>query len=818
MRRYAEAASCHATARGRGVTATRQRHRLMSPAPRCSVSLPPPPTNASTTSTSGGGGGMKAQRHPTASQVRRLCKQGRLDGARRLLLDALPRPPPPPLYNALLIAYVARSLPEHALRLYALLNHAARPAPRSDHYTYSCALTACARTRRLRLGKSVHAHLLRRARSLPDTAVLRNSLLNLYASCMRYRGDGGVDVVRRLFDVMPKRNAVSWNTLFGWYVKTGRPQEALELFARMLEDGIKPTPVSFVNVFPAVAKEDPSWSFVLYGLLVKHGREYVNDLFVVSSAIAMFSELGDLQSAWRVFEYTAKKNTEVWNTMITGYVQNGKFAEAMDLVIRLMGSKEVPLDVVTFLSALTAASQSQDGRLGQQLHGYLIKGTHATLPVILGNALVVMYSRCGNVQTAFKLFDRLPEKDIVSWNTMVTAFVQNDFDLEGLLLVYQMQKSCFAADSVTLTAVLSAASNTGDLQIGKQAHGYLVRRGIEDEGLESYLIDMYAKSGRIEIAQRVFDDYGNVKRDEVTWNAMVAGYTQSGQPEQAILTFRAMLQASLEPTSVTLASVLPACDPLGGGLCAGKQIHCFALRRCLDTNVFVGTALVDMYSKCGEISTAEHVFAVMIEKSTVSYTTMISGLGQHGFGERALSLFYYMQEKGLKPDGVTFLAAISACNYSGLVDEGLALYRSMETFGVAVTPQHRCCIVDMLAKAGRVEEAYEFVQELGEEGNFISIWGSLLVSCKAQDKQELVNLATERLLCIEKKYGHAGYNVLLSHIFAAEGNWSSADSLRKEMRLRGLRKMAGSSWIKVQDAALQSSPKNDHEYSLLHGG
>ena len=328
---------------------------------------------------------------------------------------------------------------------------------------------------------------------------------------------------------------------------------------------------------------------------------------------------------------------------------------------------------------------------------------------------------------------------------------------------------------------------------------------------------MYAKSGRIEIAQRVFDDYGNVKRDEVTWNAMIAGYTQSGQPEKAILAFRAMLEASLEPTSVTLASVLPACDPLGGGLCAGKQIHCFALRRCLDTNVFVGTALVDMYSKCGEISTAEHVFAVMTEKSTVSCTTMISGLGQHGFGERALSLFYSMQEKGLKPDGVTFLAAISACNYSGLVDEGLALYRSMETFGVAVTPQHRCCIVDMLAKAGRVEEAYEFVQELGEEGNFISIWGSLLVSCKAQDKQELVNLVTERLLCIEKKYGHAGYNVLLSHIFAAEGNWSSADSLRKEMRLRGLRKMAGSSWIKVQDAALQSSPKNDHEHSLLHG-
>jgi pentatricopeptide repeat protein len=264
--------------------------------------------------------------------------------------------------------------------------------------------------------------------------------------------------------------------------------------------------------------------------------------------------------------------------------------------------------------------------------------------VILGNALVVMYSRCGNVQTAFDLFDRLPEKDIVSWNTMITAFVQNEFDLEGLLLVYQMQKSGFAADSVTLTAVLSAASNTGGLQIGKQAHGYLIRHGIESKGLESHLIDMYAKSSRIEIAQRVFDGYETDERDDVTRNAMIAGYTQSGQSETAVLVFREMLEAGLEPTSVTLASVLPACDPLGGGICAGKQIHCFAVRHHLDTNVFVGTALVDMYSKCGEISTAECVFAGMTDKSTVSYTTMISGLGQHGFGKRAMSLFYSMRE------------------------------------------------------------------------------------------------------------------------------------------------------------------------------
>ena len=150
--------------------------------PQCAVS----PPAASPTNAANAGGGNKNRTQLAATQaVKKLCKQGRLEHARRLLLDALPRPPPTLLCNVLLIAYVAGALPDHALRLYVLLNHAARPAPCSDHYTYSCALTVCARSRRLRLGRSVHAHLLRRARSLPDTAVLRNSLLNLYASCVQ---------------------------------------------------------------------------------------------------------------------------------------------------------------------------------------------------------------------------------------------------------------------------------------------------------------------------------------------------------------------------------------------------------------------------------------------------------------------------------------------------------------------------------------------------------------------------------------------------------------------------------------------------------
>ncbi|XP_072955827.1 pentatricopeptide repeat-containing protein At3g22150, chloroplastic [Typha angustifolia] len=766
--------------------------------------------------------GVPAKLTVLRSRLSQLCKDGRLDLARRLF-DSLPRPAPTILWNTLLIGYVCNSFPDDALRLYRLMNHQHPIPSASDHYTYSSILKACAHSRHLRLGKSIHCHILRRSPAPPKNRVLNNSLLNMYASAASDAEPACSDVVRLMFDRMPKRNVVSWNTVITWYVRSRRPEDALALFNCMIEVGIRPTSVSFVNVFPAASAvvDGDKLSCVLYGFLVKHGQGYVDDQFVMSSAICMFSDLGDTKSARKMFDRAEEKNTEVWNTMMSGYVQNGQFIEAISLFIEILGSKVVAADTVTFLSSLIAVSQLQDVRLGRQLHGYLIKDKFLILPLVLRNALIVMYSRCGHVQTAFELFDQMTERDIVSWNTMITAFVQNDLNFEGLMLVYQMQKDGLAVDPVTLTALLSAASNLCSLRIGKQTHGYLIRHGIKCEGMESYLIDMYSKSNCIETARRLFDAECPDIRDQVTWNAMIAGYTQSRQPEQAISLFRAMLEGKRGPNSVTLSSLLPACDPVGG-IQAGKQIHGFAIRRYLDTNLFVGTALVDMYSKCGDILSAERVFDGMAEKNTVTYTTMLSGFGQHGLGVRALSLFQSMQQLGANPDAVTFVAVISACSYSGLVDEGLIVYESMKKFGILATPEHHCCVVDLLARAGRVDEAFEFVKGLGEDGNFVVIWGSLLAACKLHGKLELVKLVSERLFQMEKEEGLAGYHVLLSNVYASEGNWDSVNKVRKEMRDRSLRKDPGASWIGVEAAMHrflsrdQKHRENDQVYSILH--
>ncbi|KAK9095701.1 hypothetical protein Scep_027170 [Stephania cephalantha] len=422
--------------------------------------------------------------------------------------DSIPRPNTV-LWNTIIIGFIFNGFPSDALRFYARMSHSS-PPPKSDSYTYSSALKACAHTRHLPLGKSLHCRILRTHSKL--SPIVANSLLNMYSSCLSpwfelggeemglkncefSRGDS----VQKVFDKMGKRNVVSWNTMIAWYVRTGRAVLALKQFKLMMSVGIKPTAVSFVNVFPAVAASgDRKNCNVLYGLLLKFGSEYVNDLFVVSSAISMYSEVSDVESIRLVFSLSIERNTEVWNTMIGGYVQNGCYEEGLDVFLRVLGLDDIVPDNVTFLAALTAISQLQRLEFGRQVHAYVVKNSMASETIIL-NALIAMYSKCDSIMLAFKVFEKMLDRDSVSWNTMISAFVQNGLDHEGLMLVYEMQKQGFILDSVTMTALLSAASNIGDSDIGKQTHAYLFRHGIRFEGMDSYLIDMYAKSGLIKL-------------------------------------------------------------------------------------------------------------------------------------------------------------------------------------------------------------------------------------------------------------------------------------------------------------------------------
>ncbi|XP_071723678.1 pentatricopeptide repeat-containing protein At3g22150, chloroplastic [Rutidosis leptorrhynchoides] len=737
------------------------------------------------------------------SRLSKLCQEGQPHLARQLF-ESIPRPSTV-LWNTIIIGFICNNLPHEAILMYTQMKKNAATT-KCDSYTYSATLKACAETKNLKVGKAVHCHMVRCLWN--PSFIVYNSLLNMYSVCLSSTGnvlDDFVDVnyskytpVVKVFDTMRKRNVVAWNTMIALYVKTERYVRAVKKFRMMMRMGISPSPVSFVNVFPALSSiGDYKNANVLYGMLLKLGSEYVEDLFAVSSTISMFSELGYLDAARKIFDSCLDRNIEVWNTMIGGYVQNNSPEEGIRLFIQALKSDQIVLDDVTFLSVLTAVSQLQKLELANQMHAFVIK-SFSSLPVIILNAIIVMYSRCNCIQASFNVFDKMPERDIVSWNTMISAFVQNGMDDEGMMLVYEMQKQGFAIDSVTVTAILSAASNLRNQKIGVQTHAYLLRHGIQFSGMESYFIDMYSKSGSIQTAKLVFEKHGS-DSDQATWNAMIAGYSQNGLVEEAFSTFRLMLEQSVIPNAVTLASVIPACSSVGN-VNFGKQLHGFSVRHLLDQSVYVGTALVDMYSKSGAISYAEKIFLSTPDKNSITYTTMILGYGQHGFGEKALSLFHSMVRFGIKPDAISLVAVLSACSYSGLVDEGLRLFHSMEAeYGIRPTTEHYCCVADMLGRVGRVSEAYEFVNSLGDEGNKIEIWGSLLGACRLHGKFKLGELVAQKMLEMDDGGNNAasGYHVLLSNIYADEGDWENVDRLRKEMREKGMWKEVGCSWIEI---------------------
>ncbi|CAM8986441.1 unnamed protein product [Rhodiola kirilowii] len=783
------------------------------------LSSPPPPPlryHPSHPSTS-----VAAQAHPTVkkppsirARLSQLCKDGKPHLARQLF-DEIPEPNTV-LWNTVIIGFVCNGMEEEAVEMYARMK--ACETAKFDAYTYSSVLKACAELGDLRVGKAIHCHVVRL--QAITSRVVDNSLLNMYSSCLSWdhgemefmEYDGlKCDLVYRVFSCMRKRNVVAWNTMVAWYVKTRRFGEAVRLFRNMMSTGIKATPISFVNVVPAISSiGNVNMARLYFGLALKMGSEYVVDKFVVSSAMVMFSELGYLALARKIFDQSVERDTEVWNTMIAAYVQSTKPGEAVQLFLEALESGWTALDEVTFLSVLTAASQLQKMELAKQLHALVIKNSMVSQIMVL-NTIIVMYSRCGSLETSFDVFNSMLERDIVSWNTMVSALVQNEFDDEGVMLVRGMQKEGLYVDSITATALLSASSNLKDPYLGKETHGYLIRHGVQFEGMENYLIDMYMKSGLIDTAKRLFESSNSEEIDQATWNSMICGYTQSELYKEGFAVFREMVEKRVVPTPVTIASILPACSPIGS-IALGKQLHGFATRQLMDNNVFVGSALIDMYSKLGAIAYAESVFGEADEKNPITYTNMILAYGQHGMGEKALSLFFSMQRCGFQPDAITLVAILSACSYAGLVDQGLMIFQSMEKdYGIRPSSEHFCCVADMLGRAGRVAEAYEFITNLGEEGNLLGTWGSLLAACKIHREFELGKLVSQKLIEMENQNRVTGYHVLLSNMYADEGEWNNVVQQRKGMHERGMRKEAGCSWIEIA-GSVNSFVSKDHRH------
>lgn len=515
--------------------------------------------------------------------------------------------------------------------------------------------------------------------------------------------------------------------------------------------GIAPDSYTFQFLFKSCGVSSSAFEGrMVHGLFVKLFPE--SDAYAVSSLIHMYMELGRVNDARRAFERISKRDVVSWTTMISGM------------------------------------------------------------------------AKLGFLNDARKLFEETPVRNVVSWTSLIAGYAQADRAEEAIELFTKMLSDNVKADTVTVVVVLSACAQLKDLELGKWIHSFIQKEGIIiNNNLVVALIDMYSKCGDVNCAQECFDSMGrkvlqawnamidgyckigDIDRarslfdqmgvcDVISFNSMITGYIHTGRLKDALLLFAKLRESGLRPDNFTLVGLLTACASLGA-LDQGKALHACIEEKLVQWDVYLGTALIDMYMKCGNTEQAMLVFQRMEERDVRTWGATIAGLALNGMGKLALEYFDLMKKEGIRPNSVAYLSVLTACSHSGLLKEGRSYFEEMRSlYKLEPEIEHYGCIIDLLGRSGHLKEAIGLIETMPVEPNAV-IWASMLSACRVYKDMELAEKAAENLLKLEPN--EDAVYVQLYNIYVDSRRWADASKIRKLMEERGVRKTAGYSSITV---------------------
>ncbi|OWM67853.1 hypothetical protein CDL15_Pgr010791 [Punica granatum] len=519
-----------------------------------------------------------------------------------------------------------------------------------------------------------------------------------------------------------------------------------------------------------------------------HHNSYLN-----SKLAAFYAICGCMSQAREVFDETMSKNSFLWNSMIRGYASRDSPVESIVLYREMLRLGQ-RADRFTYPFVLKACGELLSVKAGRIVHSEAVVNGLVS-DVYVGNSLMSMYSKLGDLQDVRKVFDRMPERDLTSWSTVILSHAKNGDPKEAVDVFRSMGRAGVVADGTTLLAVLDACGQMKAIRQGREIHAFVVRNSsrARNEFVGNSIIGMYCDCKSTLEARKLFE---SINRDLVSWNLMISGYSQNGDPFQSIKLFSRMVRQSLEhgPDEVTITAILGACDQIMA-LQFGMSVHSYLAKRGFNANHFVGTALVNMYSKCGSLSCSHLAFNELPQRSLFSWSSIISGYGVHGRGREALFAFNKMVSEGLKPDEAVLTSVLSACSHSGLVDEGKEIFESMKReFDLKPTCTHYSCLVDILGRAGKLNEAFELIENL-EFKPTRDMWAALLSACWLHRNIELAEIAAQRMSSGNPE--DVSSYICLSNIYAAEKRWADVQRLRAMMRGQRLRKPPGQSFIEL---------------------
>ncbi|XP_060181050.1 pentatricopeptide repeat-containing protein At2g22070-like [Lycium barbarum] len=608
-----------------------------------------------------------------------------------------------------------------------------------------------------------------------------------------------LNIAHKVFDQVPHKDTTLWTTLISSYTRSNQPHKALHLFSNMIHQAhsnpkARPNHFVFTAIVSAIgsAPKHLVLGQNLHAHVVKSGF-ITGNIIVETAFLNLYAKCGVLECARKVFDEMFERNLVTWNAVISGYVQNGEVCEGLELFYRMKCREFYAPDEYSVATVL---------------------------------------SGCGRVESAEKVFVG-SERDLVSKLVKIRGYVFNHMYDEAVKYILSMENAVeiLVTDHTIFVPLLTTCAKMHLLDAGKQVHGLFItlvdscNTAQESRAIiGSALIDMYSKccdigkarkafeswlperhlplwnsllsgyinNGLIEDAKAFFEDMPD--KTIVSWTSMMTGYVQKDLPQECLNLLAKMYSGEegsrLEGNCLTFVVALEACSHLTD-LNKGKQIHAKIIRALpdADDNVAVGTALVDMYSKSGSLCYTLRLFDAMEEKNVVSWTSAILGFAVHGFAFQARELFQRMVNMGIKPNEVTFIAVLTACRHCGLVDEGMQYFTQLrERYGLIPDEEHYTCLIDLLGRNGRLEEAWHLVEEMEE--NHLSdrcstgaIWAALLGACQLYENVEIGKKVAEKMMKKEKQVSTA--SVALSNVYAAAGMWNEVYGVRESWRKKG---------------------------------
>ncbi|KMT14626.1 hypothetical protein BVRB_4g073940 [Beta vulgaris subsp. vulgaris] len=524
-----------------------------------------------------------------------------------------------------------------------------------------------------------------------------------------------------------------------------------------------------------------------------------------------------------MFDEMPEPDERLYNMFISGYSKLGSYKQALGMFC-LMRRRNNNVTSYSVPPVLKSCSASLMREFGKQIHSLIITfGVDCNCFVqtslmdlyartgdlisakmvfdgildrdpIAYNCLISGYSKSGDVLAARRLFDEMSERTVVSWNSMISCYANSGNHREAMRMFDMMQEENSRANEFTMATVLSVCGSVGDLDLG-----WRLKKYVEDNNMftnmivSTAMLEMFVKCGDVDEARKVFDRMD--ERDFITWGSMIAGYAQNGRALEALELFKTMTSERIKPNDVTLVSVLSACAQLGS-VEFGEQVRRYIESEGFESNMYVSSALLYMYSKCGNMKKAWEVFNQMHEKDVVSWNSMITGLAFNGYAMDAILLYEKMKKDGIRPDSVTFGSLLTACTHAGLIDLGLEIFHSMHShYDIFPEVEHYACIVDLFCRHGRLNEAYDFICQMKKPN--VVIWGTLLSACRIHSNIELAEIALTELVELEPE--NAGNYVLLSNTYANTGRWRDSNRLRNLMCKKKVQKTAAYSWIELED-------------------